>query len=424
MAKPVHVFVDRQELTGYTSLNLRRSKNEMTGQLSLDIFMKWLPEEPVLEQVGRGREVLVYIGGHLAFTGFIERRQDKGQKSSNSTSVGPDSYSVTFTCRGKTRALIDSSHQAPTTILRRSGQDIFGELVQPWKVEVEWEAEAVNPDRVRLRDGARVVDEIQRLSEQFSVFVYETRFGTLRVTDEVSNEQGEAIVLGTNILSFSTDQAADKERSEVMVKGQRVRPADWGELAVLPTLDRVADDAARLFSPTTVQVFGDADEATLKRRTQYEANKRAAEAKRITLEVFHVQQSNGEPWDLGRLHYVEIPPAGVFGFFEVVELNYDIQNDKTLKTTLTLAPPPVKAKPAATGALSSLPEPSEAPASPAGRKEKFNCPAEFASSWDAPSLTQVGSLSPGDADLLGGIEVAQARPPSSLPPSYKGAGTQ
>jgi prophage tail gpP-like protein len=171
-------------------------------------------------------------------------------------------------------------------------------------------------------------------------------------------------------------------------------------------------------------VFGDADEATLKRRTQYEANKRAAEAKRITLEVFHVQQSNGEPWDLGRLHYVEIPPAGVFGFFEVVELNYDIQNDKTLKTTLTLAPPPVKAKPAATGALSSLPEPSEAPASPAGRKEKFNCPAEFASSWDAPSLTQVGSLSPGDADLLGGIEVAQARPPSSLPPSYKGAGTQ
>jgi prophage tail gpP-like protein len=435
VAKPVHIFIDRKELIGCTGLTLKRSKNQLTGQLDIDVFMGWLPEAPVLEEVTRGQEVLVYIGGHLAFTGKIDRRKDTGVKkardsrgrftggntgSGSSLSIGADSYTVKMSCRGKTSALIDSSHQNPTTVLRPSNKGLFDDFLRPWGLEVEWEADEIELHRHRLRDGARVVDEIQRLAEMTSLYVFESREGTLKVTDGPPEASGEPISLGTNILSFSTDQAADTERSEVLVKGQLTRPEQWGEAAVVPTLQRVADEATKLFSPITVQHYGEATDELLERRANYEANKRASESKRITVEVFHVQQTDGAPWDIGVKHYVEIPPAGVFGEFEVVELTYHISNDKTLKTTLTLAPPPVKPKPKATGALSSLPDSNPDIANT--RKGKYDVSGNFADSWQGPRLVgKEAANTKAQSKILDTIERSRSRAPTSLPPSFTGA---
>lgn len=423
MVKPVHVFVDRKELIGYTGMTLTRSKNDMTGQLDIDVFMGWLPDEPVMDQVTRGQEILVYIGGHLAFTGVIDRRQDKASKSTASTSVGPDQYSVSFNCRGKTRAIVDNSHQeTETTILRPTNKSVFERLLRPWDVPLEWEADVIDLDRVRLRDGARVADELQRLAEQTSLYVFETRDGSVKVTDKPGEEQGEPIVLGINVLSFNTDQAADVEHSEVLVKGQRTDPQTWGEEAVTPTLQRVADSVVPDFRPLTVQFFGNATDELLSRRANYEANKRMSQSKRVTVEVFHVQQSDGSPWDIGDRHYVELPPAGVFGEFEVVDVRYTIQNDKTLKTNLTLAPLPAtpKSPDAASGTLGSL---DELPTGDSFRARAFRYgTSTLANSWAGPALAVATTTVAAAADqILDGIEQAQTRPIKQLPPGFQGA---
>jgi prophage tail gpP-like protein len=331
--------MNQQELVGWTDLTLSRSKDTLTGELQIGVFMGVIPEGQVFAGLRRGVEV-VYIGNHLAFTGELDRRRDTG-----SVNVSATSYTVQFTCRGKSRVLIDSSHVHPTgTMLRMESRDIFGTLLQPFGITLDWDGLNVNLDKFRLRDGGRVVDELQRLAEQLGVFVFETRDGRLRVTTSETLGEGEPLRLGTNILSFSADQAQDVERSDVVVKGQRTEATVWGEQAVLEPLLNSIDSTVSKFLPAVVQLYGNALPEALENRARYELNKRSSAAKRITVDVFHVQQTNGQPWDIGVQHYLEIGPAGIRGLFEVSELTYNVRNDTTLSTSLTLTPAVISSK--------------------------------------------------------------------------------
>jgi prophage tail gpP-like protein len=417
----VRVFIDRQELTGYTDLTLSRAKDALTGELNISVFMGWLPTEPVLVGAQRGREVLVYIGGRLAFTGIIDRRQDAG-----TVNLDANSYTVTFRCRGKTKYLIDSSHQHPTcTMLRPTARGVVEELLAPFGVALRWDAADPQFDKIRFRDGGRVVDELQRVAEQAGLFIFEGRDGRLGVTDGKSAVQGEPLVLGKNILQFSADQAEDPERSEILVKGQRIEAKVWGDAAVIETMERAANAVVQGFAPITVQLYGDATPEALKRRVQYEANKRSAAAKKITLDVFHVQQMSGQPWDIGDLHYVEIPPAGVFGLMEVTDLTYTVQPDQTLKTMLTLSPAPVQygGAGAGSGFLAGLPEIDLGSSLGVSRAGSLGV-AVASSIWGSPALSalalpSVAQLLAPAAELLGSLTGQGATPPLTLPESLQ-----
>lgn len=356
MSKPVQIFIDGQELTGYTDMRLKRAKENMTGELSFSVFMGWIPEEPFLKQATKGRQVLVYIARQLAFTGIIDRRRDtadsegaagttrgESEGSTQSLSVGPTEYTIRFTCRGNTKFLVDSSHQHPTgTMLLPTSRDVINTLVAPWGVEVEWRADDEKLDKIRFRDGGIVSQEIYRLAESNALYVHETRDGKLRISDGPGETQGEDIILGRNILSFSTDQAEDQERSEVLVKGQRIEKTSWGNPAVIPGISVARDENTTTRSKTTVQLYGNSTPLLLNKRIQYETNRRNAASRKIELKVFHIQQSSGQPWDIGDLHFVSIPPAGIKGIFEITNLEYTINADRTLETSLTLSPPPSK----------------------------------------------------------------------------------
>lgn len=423
--KPVHIFVGGQELIGYTGMTLSRNKNELTGQLSVDLFMGYLPNKPVLDSVLRGKDILVYIGGHLVFSGVIDRREDLSERTST-LSLGPSNYSVSFQCRGKTSVLIDSSHQDETgTMKEPTNREVAERLLEPWGLELDWVADVLPLNRFRFRDGARVVDELQRLAELCSLYMYETRDGKLKVLDKKDTLTGEPIILGQNILSFRTEQSGDQERTEVLVKGQRNDNDVWGADAVLKTMARIRDGSGIGFSPITVQLFGNATDDLIDRRARYEMNKRTSEGKQISVEVFHVQQRSGEPWEIGSIHYVEIPPAGVFGQFEVIGLEHKASGDE-LTTTVKLAPPPTEDAPASAGMspLDSLPElPDDGVAGIAARISKYGA-SELVTSWAKPTLSGVDAifklLDVGN-QLLMDVSDKSNLPRLTLPPGFKGA---
>src|SRR5262245_12572090 len=132
MPKPVRIFIGGNELMGWTEMTLSRTKDNLTGELNIGVFMGYIPTEPVLVDAMHGNEILVYIGGHLAFIGAIDRRRGTGARhgdpgtgeaqvehgdysSQLSLNIGPNEYTIRLTARGKTKYLIDSSHQHPTT---------------------------------------------------------------------------------------------------------------------------------------------------------------------------------------------------------------------------------------------------------------------------------------------------------------------
>jgi len=92
------------------------------------------------------------------------------------------------------------------------------------------------------------------------------------------------------------------------------------------------------YAPLKVQLSGDATDERMKTRTKVESRKRQEASKSISIDVFNVQSSNGEPWDIDVRHYVEIPPENIFDEFVVDELEYTVDADGKLKTTLTLVP--------------------------------------------------------------------------------------
>ncbi|UPT53295.1 baseplate hub protein [Synechococcus phage Ssp-JY38] len=443
--KPVHVFIGGQELLGYTEMTLSRSKDQLTGNLSLSLFMGYMPESPVLLNMARGQEVLVYIGGHLAFTGVIDRRQDTGahrgdagtsgsgstaDRSSRSLSIGPNEYTVKMTSRGKTKYLVDSSHQHPTTnMMRPTNREAFQALVDPWGVELEWMAQDIDINKLRFRDGARVVDELHRLALEHSHYIYETRDGRLRITDGTGGTTGEPIVLGTNILQFSTEQAEDRSKSRILVKGQRIEAEIWGEDALLETVVEVKDAWVDAEIPIIVQHYGNATPEALERRATYEANKRSAASKKVTLDVFHVQ-STGEPWDIGQVHYIEIPPAGVFDVMECTELTYTVQNDKTLKTSMTFSPLPTgQVSGGAGGPTSNLPELTADNVSIGNSRRAAKgvtfAPGQFPAPWSGPQLSVIpgarllATIATGVGALFDSVARQVQRPPRELPPSYR-----
>jgi prophage tail gpP-like protein len=367
--KPVVITVGGSELTTWTDMTLARTKKDLTGQLGVTIFGGAMPSGPQVRNIKPGAEVNCYIAGQLAFTGTIDKRQGSGTKkgkkgaketgksnqgttkaagtksAATSVTIGPNEYTIKFSARGKTKRLIDSSHQHPTTnMLQPTTKEVTEKLVEPWKVQVEWKGEVIKLDKVRFRDGARVVDELHRVCMENCYFMYETRDGKLRVTDGVGQDGGsgggDPLILGENILTFSAEQSEDEAKKKIKVKGQRIKKDKWGEEAVLKTFKEIEDNSVKDLVTQTVQHYGDADDKTLERRGRFEANKRASESKKITIEVFHVQTPSGRPWDIGDTHYVEVPPEGIFDMFECTELTYHVDHEKTIKTTLTLSPPP------------------------------------------------------------------------------------
>ena len=370
--KPVVITVGGGELTTWIECTLERKKEDLTGTLSVIIFGGSVPPAPIVREAQAGAEIQVYVGGQLAFTGSVDRREGKAERKadhktekgtgikaypgrekhpSGSTeghgheiSLGPNEYTIHLTARGKTKRLIDSSHQHPTTnMMQPTTKEAVEKLIEPWKTQLDWKAEVIKLDKMRFRDGNLVIDELHRIGMENAYFMYETRDGKLRVTDGVgsdSGENGDPLILGQNIITFSAEQSEDEAKSKVKVKGQRTQKHKWGKKALEKTFKEVQDSSVKDFVPYTVQHYGDADDKTLERRARFEANKRASSTKKITVEVFHVQTPSGKPWDIGDTHYVEIPPEGIYDVFECIELTYRVKYDKELKTELVLSPPP------------------------------------------------------------------------------------
>lgn len=362
MADEFVIFVGGQRLENWTDATLSRSKSELTGTLNFSLFMSYVPGQPVQTAITPGAEILVFVGGEIAFTGSVDRRRDTGAKHGSqvgtknsdksdggessgagvtrSINIGPDEYTLKVSCRGKTKVLIDSSHKHQTTnMLQPTNQDVANELAGEFGIGVEWLATTIKLDKVRFRDGSSVNDELVRLGAENAHFIYETREGMLRVTDDTGRTSGSPIVLGENILTFSAEQSEDSSAMEIKVKGQRTQKDVWGKASLENTQKTVSDSNTTSKAIVNVQHYGDATDEALERRANFEANKRSAASKEINVEVFNVV-SGGAPWDIGTVHYVEIPPAGVFEVFECTALEYSVDATKTLKTKLTLSPLP------------------------------------------------------------------------------------
>lgn len=334
------IVVGGQVLSGWTDASATRSRSDLTGRARITVFMDWFPDAPPLGAAVGGADVSIYTGDHLFFTGNVDRRDDSAGMS---VSIGPREYRTTIECRGIAGRLVDSAQPlVPHTQKNTSAISLARLLTEPYGVFLDVRAIDVPVPVWRFRSGARVVDELQRISESTGLFFRESETGALIVEDgTVPGEVGETLVLGQNILRFSMTVASDREREIVSSVGQRVVPEIWGRQAILGTVRNMVEDSVPLVGYGLATLYGDADISTLERRAYYEIARRAASARTVTATMFGVVQSSGAPWVVGGRHYVHAPQAGLQALLEVESVTVSASARGTLQTELKLTPPSV-----------------------------------------------------------------------------------
>lgn len=426
MAKPFRIMIGGSELENYTSATLKRAKNQLTGELSVTIFYGRMPNSPIEVNALRGQEILCYVHGHLAFNGRIDKRggrptqgrDEKGRFTGETVTASEvagkltqQGYTVTISARGKTKYLIDSSHRIPTNAKNATDREVIQNLLRGHDIELDWQAEEIKQEIIRIRDGSVIKDEIFRLCDENCHYAYETRDGKLRITDQAIG-RGQDLILGVNILDFNAEQSEDLANSEVTVKGHR-NDDSWGEEAVIPTVKTIKDSWVGSNIPLVIQHYGNAKPEALERRAKFEVDKRASQSKKVTLELFGVGE-DGAPWDIGALHYVEIPVEGVFDVMECVELTYSVDST-SMTTSMSLAPPPSKPFGASGQSLTSSPSPS-GDSMGAVRRAELGIqiiPGEYPSSWTGAEISDI--LNP--AIILSSVANSLVKAPEEQPSS-------
>lgn len=451
LTKPVSIFIAGSELLGWTEMSLRRSKKEMTGDLSVSVFFTHLPRNMQLRQAVAGAEITVYVGGHLAFTGTLDKRHSKGGKHGPTTKgagqaraigrgnqvkgggmnvhIGPNDYTITLRARGKTKSLIDSSHDHPTgQISNAKTRPVAEKLIESHRIPLEWLAPVYDMDKARFRDGGLVKSELQRLASEHGYWMHETRDGKLRVTADTGRTIGEPLILGQNILEFSAEQSEEPKNTQIKVKGQRTKKGVRGRDAVEreKTVQIGSQGGKQRHAPLTIQHYTDGTDEALERRAKHEGDLQQQDSKSVRIDVFHVMSRAGMPWDIGNVHYVEIPTEGIYEPMECTELTYVVAHDRTLKTQLIMNPLPGAGANQGAG-VAGLPSLNLGSISGAvnallvhGAARRAAMGAEYAAdlypeSW-GPATFSVLSLAAGAFSLPAAISQAVAALPIAGPP--------
>lgn len=349
-------------------MKLSRERKNMTGNLTVEVFYTNLPANPVMRQVTAGAEIQVYISSQLAFTGTIDARSGKGKgkhKGHKEHSQGlndrnlsgvdrtgknpigagvhtyadAESYKITIEARGKTKRLIDSSHDHPTGQMSNTTvPQIYQTLIKNFNVQLkDTSNDSIPIERATFRDGAVVHTELHRWAKEHNLLTFEGADGQLNLTTDAAGGSGEPLILGMNILSFDCTQSDGQDNQTTTIKGQRSGIKYHGKQAVMNKIV-VNNPAVTDYSPMSHQLVSDASPQRLQARAKFETDRATQEAKTITIDTFSVQSTDGSPWDINVTHYVEIPPEGIYNEFVVDSLTYFCEAKGVLKTEMKLVP--------------------------------------------------------------------------------------
>jgi prophage tail gpP-like protein len=286
------------------------------------------PGEIIFDIIAPSDVIKVYIDGGIAFTGSVDEIPFSGDASSAAISVD---------ARGKTKALVDASHKHKTGQIKgTSSKKAIEQLCKDCEIDVDFIGEDQEIKSWTLSDGNYTDYEIDKIATENGHYVYEDKQGRLRVTDDTARQSGRDLYVGQDsILSFSGKLSEGIAKAEITVKGKRTDPEVRGKARFNESLVKIKDKSVKTKSRVTIHHFGDGTKKSLERRAKFEAGKRAATTKSLTVDVFGASAE----WDIGLLHNISIPMFDVNDQFECVGIDYE-WGATSCKTTLQFAPPP------------------------------------------------------------------------------------
>ena len=316
--------------SGWTSVNIKRSLDQMAGSFSFTAADRYL-KDPSKWGIQMGDECVVELNGDLLITGYIEEI---------STTYGKDNHSISFSGRDKLGDLLDCSY------VKADGEKgwkqvrmhwILDDLCSQFGIDVVVDTSAVvqaNEEMDYAPDGgtpiANIINELCGVKAVLAVTYGDGKLLLTRAGDVDAHDSLEA---GVNILSADMISSNLDRYSLYIVKGQGTG-TDTKKLPdfVQPS-GQLEDEDIDRYRPLIVLADAEVTNQRCSDLAAWEARVRAGKSRAMEYTVQGFTQSNGDAWPLNALVMVNDPYLGVHGkmLINSVEFRFDDSSGSTTK---------------------------------------------------------------------------------------------
>lgn len=316
MTADLDLVVGGRRYGGWTSVQVTRSMERLAGSFSVEANDRWADQGdswPIAEE----DECRAEINGETVIDGYIDSR---------SIELTGELRSLSYEGRDRAAALVDCSAVPDRWTIRRSSVvDIARMLAEPFNIPVSV-ADGLSPEREEklvINPGDTAFQAIEKVAHDAGVLVMSDSQGGIVIT-RAGTTRADSLILGGNIKSLSVQYDSSDRFREYILLTQR-RGSDDGSPEQTRIRAEATDEGVR--RSERVQIIRPErgiTAASARRRADWEARIRAAEAESISVTVTGWHQPTGSLWPINALSHVQADAAGINGDLLISETDFSV----------------------------------------------------------------------------------------------------
>lgn len=338
MAVDVALVVNGRRYSGWKSVRVTRSIESLAGSFALEVSDRWGDAEepwPIMEE----DECVVQIGGETVIRGFIGTRGITASATSRALRyTGKDRAAALVECSllvagasvkaGEAAKDIDPTKHgaagAKWTYTNIDLVDFCRAIAGPHGISVSVQPglTLTRATKLVVSPGEKCFDAIKRVAEAAEVLVISDGAGGIRIT-RIGTARAAQLTEGDNILEADVEYNAEERYRHYLISTQVPGTDEASGSATNVEAQATDVDVRRASRVLLIRPDKGYSTADARRRADWEARNRAANATKVSITVLGWRQPNQTLWTPNALTRVKAPRLiGVDGDMLISQVEY------------------------------------------------------------------------------------------------------
>lgn len=325
----VKLKVDNKDYTGWTSIEVSKGIEDLSGSFSLVLTNRWRDDKESLA-IRPGRPCKVSIEGETIIDGYIDVL---------SISYNADFHEIRVSGRDKAADLIDCAVANGTGEYKNLTFDkIIEQIVSPFGISVKNEVPSGSPiKKFNIEQGMSAYEAIQKLCLRAGCLAVSDNEGNLILTRAGTESGGTGLIEKENILEAIATYDFTQRFSKYIVKGQKAGKDNEDAVTATTAKSEVTDSNVDRYRPTLIVADGQNDKTKAETRAKWEAAVRRGKSRVFEITVQGWLDGSGSTWKTNQLLNLDAPNLGVSDNLVVANTIFRLDEGGE-RTTLSLSP--------------------------------------------------------------------------------------
>lgn len=328
--RDVELLVNGQRYSGWKSVRVTRSIENMAGSFALTATDQWGNGEPW--PIAEEDACQVLIGGEVVISGHVSKRTPS--LSDSERSLGYSGYD-------RAAALVENSLVLKHWTFRNMTLLEFASTIaKPWGIKVSVQPGLVLKKRSKIvvQPGDKGYDTLAREAAEDGVLLVSDGAGGIVIT-RAGADRATSLVEGVNIKAASADYDSSDRFYRYVVMTQTAGTDEASGDATRVLAEAFDEGVRRKDRVCLIRPEKSYSVADARKRADWEARVRAARAEPVSVTVQGWKQADGRAWPVNALARVVAPSIGVEGTMIISQVDAAIDSQGGRVTQLKLLRP-------------------------------------------------------------------------------------